>query len=53
VSFAQDVVRSGRRALKAQASPAQSMLFTFVILTLKIQLRKHDEVAAHTIKYKR
>src|SRR5260370_31278573 len=25
------------------------MLFTFVILTLKIQLRKHDEVAAHTI----
>src|SRR5580693_3479907 len=25
------------------------MLFTFAILTLKIQLRKHDEVAAHTI----
>src|ERR1700676_4577811 len=25
------------------------MLFTFAILTLKIQLRKHDEVAVHTI----
>ena len=29
---------------------AESMLFTFAILTLKIQLRKHDEVAAERLR---
>jgi hypothetical protein len=32
-------------SLKAWASHAQSMPFTFAILTLKIQLRKHVGVA--------
>jgi hypothetical protein len=32
--------------LTAWAGPAQSMLFTSAILTLKIQLRKHDEFPA-------